>query len=96
MHENANSTPQTPPQPEFLDAQELAAKWKLPESWVRDQTRTRALDPIPSVGFGRYCRFEYGSPELNAWLDRHRRGAGSRSAPKKVRTAKTKAQTEAA
>jgi hypothetical protein len=70
------------PQPELIDAQELAARWKLPVSWVRDQTRTRASDPIPCIGFGRYCRFEPGSPDLNEWLDRRRRGAGARTAKK--------------
>jgi hypothetical protein len=30
--------------------------------------------------FGRYVRFEYGSPVLESWLARHREGAQSNGA----------------
>lgn len=30
---------------EVIDANELARRWNLPASWVREQTRTRAEDP---------------------------------------------------
>lgn len=53
---------------ELLDAKELARRWSLPESWVREQTRSRAADPIPCVRFGKYVRFRWGSPELEQWL----------------------------
>ena len=55
---------------EIINAEELARRWSLPESWVRDQTRSRATDPIPHLRFGRYVRFRWGSPELNGWLER--------------------------
>jgi hypothetical protein len=58
---------------ELIDAAELAKRWSLPESWVREQTRTRSSDPLPCVRFGRYVRFEWGSPELSVWYDRRRR-----------------------
>ena len=57
---------------EVIDAPELAKRWRLPESWIREQTRTRAGDPLPCVRFGRYVRFEWGSPKLVAWYDRRR------------------------
>ena len=57
---------------EVIDAGELAKRWDLPESWIREQTRTRAGDPLPCIRFGRYVRFEWGSPKLTAWYDRRR------------------------
>ena len=47
---------------EVIDANELAKRWSLPESWIREQTRTRSPDPLPCVRFGRYVRFEWGYP----------------------------------
>ena len=55
---------------EFIDSKELGARWCLPESWIREQVRSRAKDPIPHVRFGKYVRFRWGSPELEDWADR--------------------------
>ncbi len=55
---------------EVLTAEELAGRWRVPESWVREQTRSRCADPIPHVRLGRYVRFSWGSPELNSWWAR--------------------------
>ncbi len=57
---------------EIIDSVELAARWKLPASWIREQTRGRAADPLPCVRFGRYVRFAWGSPELERWFERRR------------------------
>ena len=57
---------------ELIDASELAMRWRLPESWIREQTRSRCADAIPHLRLGRYVRFEWGSPELSAWLDKRR------------------------
>src|ERR1700740_2547310 len=57
---------------ELIDAPDLAKRWHLPTSWIREQTRSRSADPIPHLRLGRYVRFEWGSPELAAWLARHR------------------------
>jgi hypothetical protein len=57
---------------EVVDSAELAKRWGVPETWIRDQVRRRALDPIPHVRLGKYIRFEYGSDPLNAWWDRRR------------------------
>jgi len=56
---------------EMIDSKELARRWCLPESWIRDQVRARAAaDPLPHARFGKYVRFLWGSEELEAWLRR--------------------------
>ena len=59
---------------EFIDSKELALRWNLPESWVREQVRSRSketvLDTLPHVRFGKYVRFRWGSPELEGWAER--------------------------
>ena len=57
---------------ELLTPVELAARLKLPVTWVRERTRSRELqhDVIPHLRLGRYIRFRWGSPELEAWLKR--------------------------
>ena len=62
-----------PPFFEVLTAKDLAARWQVPESWVREQTRSRAADPIPHVRLGRYIRFSLNA-ELAAWWARHQSG----------------------
>jgi len=86
-----------PPQVfEIIDAPELAARLKLPLSWIREQCRTRISDKIPCLVFGRYKRFEFGSSDLNAWLDRRRVGPGSQAlSPRRTKPRrKTKPQIE--
>ena len=60
--------------PELIDAVELAARWRVPESWIRNHTRVRTPkdERIPCVRLGRYVRFEWGSPRLSEWLDKKR------------------------
>jgi len=55
---------------EFINSKELASRWNLPESWIREQVRSRSTDPIPHVRFGKYVRFRWGSPELEGWAER--------------------------
>lgn len=65
---------------EIIDSIELARRWQVPVSWVRSQvqpSRTPTAEQIPHVQFGRYVRFEWGSPALEAWLAGHRQGAPS-------------------
>jgi hypothetical protein len=57
---------------EVIDAGELAKRWSVPKSWVMEQTRTRAADPLPCVRLGRYVRFEWESPRLVAWWAKRR------------------------
>jgi hypothetical protein len=61
---------------EIIDAPELAKRWCVPESWIRSKvrTRTRKAEQIPHLQFGRYVRFEWGSPALDAWMAGHREG----------------------
>lgn len=60
--------------PELIDSAELAARWRVPESWVRNHTRERTPkeERIPCVRLGRYVRFEWGSPRLEAYLAKQR------------------------
>ena len=61
---------------EIIDSAELAERWKVPESWIRSYSRDRCPKDqrIPCLKFGRYIRYELGSPVLEAWLARHREG----------------------
>jgi hypothetical protein len=55
---------------EIIDADELAARWKVPKTWIMEGTRSRTVDVIPHLKLGRYVRFRWGSPELEEWLQR--------------------------
>jgi len=59
---------------QLIDSAQLAARWQVPESWVRNQTRSRTAkeDRIPCIRLGRYVRFRWGSPELETWLAKRR------------------------
>jgi hypothetical protein len=63
-----------PPSFELITAEELAKRWNLPVSWIRDRTRSRTPreERIPCVRCGRYVRFRWPSRELDEWLERHR------------------------
>jgi hypothetical protein len=55
---------------EVIDSTELAKRWTVPPSWIRAhcQPRTAIADRIPHLKLGRYIRFRWNSPELNAWI----------------------------
>jgi len=55
---------------ELIDAPTLAARWQVPESWVRNHTRARTPreERIPCIRLGRYVRFAWRSPRLAEWL----------------------------
>jgi hypothetical protein len=69
-HKGESKAVDSPRKYEFIDSKELASRWNLPESWVREQVRRRSSDPIPHVRFGKYVRFRWGSPELEDWAER--------------------------
>jgi hypothetical protein len=54
----------------LLTAKELSEKLRLPTSWIRTHSAisTPKEARIPAVRFGKYVRFRWGSPELEAWL----------------------------
>jgi hypothetical protein len=54
---------------QVLDSAELAARWRVPESWMRNRTRARTPKEarIPCRRPGRHGRFEWGSPQLVEW-----------------------------
>jgi hypothetical protein len=61
---------------ELIDSVELAARWRVPESWVRNRTRARSpkSERIPCIRLGRYVRFEWGSSRLAEYLEAHAEG----------------------
>jgi hypothetical protein len=69
-----NPAPRTGPTAfyfEVITSAELAQRLKVKESWVVDQSkRSRTSDPLPVFRLGKHRRYRWGSPELNAWLDR--------------------------
>jgi hypothetical protein len=63
----------TPAHFELLTPVEFAERLRVPVTWVRERTRSRELygdDVIPHIRLGRYIRYKWGSPELEAWLNR--------------------------
>ena len=60
--------------PAFIDSDELSRRLNLPVSWIRDRVRRRhnPATRIPHRRFGKYVRFEWGSPRLTEWLEKKR------------------------
>ena len=68
---------------EVLTSLELAERLKVKESWVIDQSkRSKTSDPIPVFRLGKHRRYRWGSPEMEAWLER-RAGQSTRKAEPK-------------
>jgi hypothetical protein len=66
---------------ESIDCKQLAVRLNVPESWIREQVRSRSGDPLPHLRLGKYVRFVWASPELESWIQRrmisgHNRKAG--------------------
>lgn len=53
----------------ILTPEELAGRLKVPKSWVYEKTRSRSLDPLPSIRLGKYLRFYW--PDVVSWMARH-------------------------
>lgn len=55
---------------DILTPEELAARLKVPKSWVFEQTRQRASvrnkTPLPCIRMGKYLRFSW--VQVSAWL----------------------------
>jgi predicted DNA-binding transcriptional regulator AlpA len=67
--ESGPETSNSRPSYEFINCEELASRWSVPESWIREHVRTRCKDPIPHIRFTKYVRFRWGSPELEEWAE---------------------------
>jgi hypothetical protein len=73
------TTPTAPsgaPTVEIIDAKELAARLRVPESWIRSYSRERCpkAERIPHLQFTKYVRYEWLSPGLEQWIAQHRSG----------------------
>jgi len=64
---------QFPQEFEVLDATALAERLRVPRTWVLEQTRGRAIDPIPHLKLGKYCRFVLNQ-DFFRWLERRKKG----------------------
>lgn len=51
---------------DILTPEELAARLKVPDSWVYEKTRGRCRNPIPCLRLGRYVRFDWTA--VATWL----------------------------
>jgi excisionase family DNA binding protein len=51
---------------DILTPEEVAARLKVPESWVYEKTRARCRNPIPCLRLGRYVRFDWNA--VITWL----------------------------
>lgn len=56
----------------LLDAAELAERWNVPASWIREATRA---GKIPCVRLGRYVR--YRAETCDAWLEEQEQGGAA-------------------
>jgi hypothetical protein len=54
----------------LIDSEVLAGRLNVPVSWVREQVRCRAMDPLPHFRMGKYVRFDWNSIELQNWISR--------------------------
>lgn len=71
---SAFTAPTRPGEYEVLTSTELASRLKVKVSWIVDQSkRSRTSDPIPVFRLGKHRRYRWGSPEMDAWLDRRAR-----------------------
>ncbi len=55
---------------ELFTVDELAARLKVPRSWVYQRARLRGSGRLPHVKLGKYLRFE--EEAVRAWLGRQR------------------------
>jgi Helix-turn-helix domain len=51
---------------DILTPEEVAARLKVPDSWVYEKTRARCRNPIPCMHLGRYIRFDWNAVII--WL----------------------------
>jgi excisionase family DNA binding protein len=72
MNAKTNPTTLTTPADPLLTVEEVAARLKVPISWVYERTRKRSEERIPGFRLGKYWRFR--EADVLAWLDRQRAG----------------------
>lgn len=51
---------------DILTPEEVAARLKVPPSWVYEKTRARCRNPMPCLRLGRYIRFSWAA--IIQWL----------------------------
>ncbi len=61
---------------ELLTHEEIAARLKVPATWVYEKTRKRCQNPIPSIPMGRYIRFDWDA--VVKWLEQQAKARSAR------------------
>jgi len=54
---------------EVLTAEDLAERWRVPATWVREQCRSRCTDPIPHNAIGQVCPLQLGQSRIDTVVD---------------------------
>jgi excisionase family DNA binding protein len=50
----------------ILTPGELAARLKVPKTWIYEKSRARCQNPLPCMRIGRYIRFDWSA--VAEWL----------------------------
>jgi excisionase family DNA binding protein len=61
---------------DILTPDELAARLKVPKTWVYEKSRARCQNPLPCFRIGRYIRFDWTA--VVGWLATTRRQNATR------------------
>jgi hypothetical protein len=77
--ENLEESVRFPPIPHLVTLEQLAERWQLPLSWLRENCRSRCEDPLPIYRCGRYVRVDISDPALFEWLNRRRAKSSTHS-----------------
>jgi len=79
-----NTSPRLRPE-DILTPEEVAARLKVPESWVYEKTRARCRNPMPCLRLGRYIRFDWNAVInwLSAGADQETSAATTSLPPKR-------------
>ena len=66
--------------PQLVSLEELAERWHLPLTWLREACRSRCADPLPVYRCGRYVPVDLNDSALAQWLNRRRVAGRMKSA----------------
>ena len=71
---------QPTPVPYLVSLEELAKRWSLPITWLREACRSRVADAdkLPVLRLGRYVRVDLNDPALAQWLSARKVGGNGK------------------
>jgi len=68
LRDTATGAVDFPKRYEFIDSEELALRWNLPESWIREQVRKRRQIPSPTFDLPNTSVFAGAAPNSKSGL----------------------------